>query len=105
MRPPWRYAFDAWIFGTICATNALALVSPPAPGVAPSAPGPLHGESWPSSQRFGVMKFQVATWLLARSVASCVNGTTCAAHGLVAAPLGVSISEWKYTNGLWRAAY
>src|SRR3954451_17315032 len=100
MSPPRWYAFDAWISGTIFARYAFALVSPPAPGFAPSAPGPWHGESCPSSQRFGVMKFHVAVWLPARSVASCVIGTTLAAQGLSLAPPGVSISEWKYGNGL-----
>src|SRR6059058_949708 len=47
--PPSAYAGDATILGIHCFRNASALTSPP------GSFEPLHGSSWPSWHRLGVM--------------------------------------------------
>src|SRR5205814_10352626 len=81
MSPWFWYAYDAWMIGTTLARNAFALTRPPVPGLAPSAPGPLHPWSWPSSQRFGVMNVYAGAYVaLATSVAKRENFSTLVAQ-------------------------
>ena len=76
------------ISGTTRARNASADVRPP------GSPD-LHGESCASWHKFGVMneKFGVVA-ALASAGARRVKSTTFCAHA------GLSMIEWKYTNGL-----
>ena len=86
--------------GTHSCKNAFSLTYVDA--VVPATPGAVHGTSWPSSQRFGVIheKFAVVDTDL-RSVASVAvdSGSASAAHS---PELTV---DMKYGHGLWRIAY
>jgi hypothetical protein len=66
----------------------------------PAVPPGVHGWTLPSSHRFGTMydRFGVVV-VLVRSVLSWVKSTTSCRHALL------SITEWKYTNGLRQVTY
>src|SRR6185503_10904886 len=92
-RPSRLKAAEPVMRGTHWRSHASALTRPPGSPF-------LQPVSCPSWQRFGVMKLKFAVLFgLARSAGSRVSGTSLAAQD------GVSMIEWKYTNGLWRAAY
>src|SRR3954454_20966784 len=96
--PSCWYAGDFTMRGTHTERKWSIDVSPPA--LLPVASGPLQGASCPSLQRLGVMNEKlrvVDRWC--RSCRSFGSGTTRFLH----AP--ESRTEWKYTNGLCRAAY
>jgi hypothetical protein len=92
-RLPCDHAGEPVILGTSVSRKLSAAGRPPGP---PSA----HEESCASWHRSGVMNAKVGVVAAeARSVSSWPSGTSFAAQ----AP--ESIREWKYTKGLWRAAY
>ena len=79
--------------GTHVRRKASAVTRPPG---RPST----HGESCPSLHRFGTIIAKLGDVADdARSLVSRERSTSPAAHA------GVSMIEWKYTKGLWRAAY